>query len=75
MRGDRRVVGVVVGSILLFLLIISIPFFQEIMRITWLYSLEDYLLVVLMVVVWALITRTIWRSSLMERMTNKIFPP
>jgi cation-transporting ATPase E len=75
MRGDRRVVGVVVGSILLFLLIISIPFFQEIMRITWLYSLEDYLLVVLMVVVWALITRTIWRSSLMERMTNKIFTP
>jgi hypothetical protein len=45
------------------------------MRITWLYSLEDYLLVVLMVVVWALITRTIWRSSLMERMTNKIFTP
>jgi len=72
MRGDRRVVGVVVGSILLFLLIISIPFFQEIMRITWLRSPVDYLLIILAVAIWALITRAIWRSNLWERIINKI---
>jgi magnesium-transporting ATPase (P-type) len=72
LRGDRRVGIVVLGSMLLFLLIISIPFFQEIMRITWLQSAEDYLLIILLVIVWALITRNIWRSKWLEKLINKI---
>lgn len=72
LRGDRRVVRVVIGAIVLFLVIISMPFFQEIMRITWMRSLQDYLLVFLAVVVWAFTTRTIWRSKWLESIINKI---
>jgi magnesium-transporting ATPase (P-type) len=72
LRGDRRVAIVVLGSVLLFLVIISIPFFQEIMRITWLQSGVDYLFVLLLSAVWALITRTIWRSKWLEKLVNKL---
>jgi magnesium-transporting ATPase (P-type) len=72
LRGDRRVVIVVLGSVLLFLLIITIPFFQEIMRMAWLQSALDYLIVILVVAIWALITRAIWRSNWLEQLINKI---
>lgn len=71
LRGDRRVIRVVIGSIILFVVILSIPFFQEVMRITWLRPL-DYLIISLAVGVWALITRAIWRSSWLERLINRL---
>ena len=72
LRSDRRVVNVVIGSAILFLLVISIPFFQEVLRITWLRSVEDYLLIIIMVAVWAIITLAIWRSKWLENLINRI---
>lgn len=72
LRGDHRIVWVVIGSITLFLVIISMSFFQEIMRITGLQSAEDYLLVFITVAVWAVITLAIWRSKWYENLINKI---
>lgn len=72
LRGDWRVVFVVLGSVLLFLLVISISFFQEAMRVTWLRSVEDYLIVILASAIWGLITIGIWRSRWWQRIINKL---
>ncbi|KPK13383.1 MAG: hypothetical protein AMJ56_02070 [Anaerolineae bacterium SG8_19] len=72
LRGDRRVIWVVLGSMLLFAAIISIPLFSELLRITWLRAPIDYFWIILAVTVWALITRAIWRSRWLERIINKI---
>ena len=66
LRGDRRVVGLVLSSILAFILILVFPWLplQEWLRITWLPSLRDYLIIAGMVAVWAIVLRTLWRFIL-----------
>jgi cation-transporting ATPase E len=66
LRGDRRVIGLVIASILAFVLVLIFPWLplQEWLRITWLPSLRDYLVIGALVAVWAIILRTIWRLRL-----------
>ena len=72
LRGDRRVIWVLLGSILIFLIVISIPLLQELIRITWLRSITDYGIVTLAAVIWAMITRTIWRSRIFAQLIDRI---
>ncbi len=72
LRGDRRVYWVVLGSILLFAVIISIPLFSELLRTHWLRTPLDYVWIMLAVVIWGLITRAIWRSNWWKKLVNKI---
>lgn len=65
LRGDRRVVGLVGFSAGLFLALSSIPLLQKLLYITWLPSIADYLLVAVLVIVWAVVLRAIWRLRLM----------
>jgi magnesium-transporting ATPase (P-type) len=66
LRGDRRVFGLVVASILSFILVLVFPWLplQEWLRITWLPSLRDYLVIAGCVAVWAILLRSIWRLRL-----------
>lgn len=75
LRGDRRVIGLVFGSIALTLLVLSIPLLRELLRMDWLMSLADYGLVALVVVIWALTLRAIWRSGWLEPLIKKIGMP
>jgi hypothetical protein len=72
LRGDRRVIGLVTGSVLLFLGIMAVPLFRDLLRFAWWLSLADYLLVTLAVVIWAFILRTIWRTRLMDSILDAI---
>jgi magnesium-transporting ATPase (P-type) len=66
LRGDRRVFGLVVASIMALILVLVFPWLplQEWLRITWLPSLRDYLILAGFAVVWAIILRTLWRFRL-----------
>jgi hypothetical protein len=66
LRGDRRVIGLVIASIIAFIVVLIFPWLplQEWLRITWLPSLRDYLILAGFAVVWAIILRTIWRFRL-----------
>ena len=72
LRGDRRVVGVVIGSILLFAAIISVPQLSELLRTHWLQAPLDYAWIILAVVIWAFFTRAIWRSNWWQKLVDKI---
>jgi len=74
LRGDRRVIGLVIGSIMLTFTVIAIPLFQELLRVNWLNSFADYGLVILAVGIWALTLRTIWRVGSIEPALGKIAP-
>ena len=66
LRGDRRVIGLVIASVLVFIIALIFPWLplQEWLRITWLPSLRDYLLLGGMALAWALILRSVWRVLL-----------
>jgi cation-transporting ATPase E len=66
LRGDRRVIGLLVASIIAFIVVLIFPWLplQEWLRITWLPSLRDYALLAGMAVIWAIILRTAWRWRL-----------
>ena len=66
LRGDRRVYGLVLASVGLFVFVLVFPFLplQEWLRITWLPTLRDYLLVAGAAFIWAFVLRAIWRLSL-----------
>ena len=66
LRGDRRVIGLVIASIIAFIVVLIFPWLplQEWLRITWLPSLKDYLIIAGLVLVWAVLLRTIWRTIL-----------
>jgi magnesium-transporting ATPase (P-type) len=66
LRGDRRVIGLVLASILAFIIVLIFPWLplQEWLRITWLPALWDYLIIAGFVAVWVIILRTIWRWRL-----------
>jgi len=65
-RGDRRVIGLVIASILTFIVVLIFPWLplQEWLRITWLPSPRDCLIIAGIVFIWALILRAIWRLQL-----------
>ncbi|MBK5106839.1 MAG: HAD family hydrolase [Anaerolineales bacterium] len=66
LRGDRRVIGLVIASILVFIVVLIFPWLplQEWLRTTWLPSLKDYLIIAGLVLVWAVLLRTVWRTIL-----------
>jgi len=72
LRGDKRVIGVVIGSMLLFGAVISVPLFSELLRTPWLPHPSDYAWIALAVAIWAFLTRAIWRSHWWERLIDKI---
>ncbi len=66
LRGDRRVIGLVIGSIIVFIVVLIFPWLplQEWLRTTWLPSLQAYLIIAGIVLVWAVVLRTVWRTNL-----------
>ncbi|MGD9093086.1 MAG: HAD family hydrolase, partial [Anaerolineales bacterium] len=66
LRGDRRVIGLVIASIIVFILVLVFPWLplQEWLRTTWLPSLQGYLIVAGLVAGWAVVLRTVWRIIL-----------
>jgi cation-transporting ATPase E len=65
-RGDRRILGLVIASIVTFIVVLIFPWLplQEWLRITWLPSIRDYLIIAGFVSVWGIVLRTIWRLRL-----------
>ena len=63
LRGDRQVYYVVLGTagFLAFLLVFPFLPLQEWFRITWLPRISDYLLIGIMVIIWTLALRLVWR--------------
>ena len=66
LRGDRRVIGLVIGSIIVFIGVLIFPWLplQEWLRTTWLPTLQAYLIIAGLVLVWAVVLRTVWRTIL-----------
>lgn len=66
LRGDRRVIGLIIASIITFIVVLIFPVLplQEWLRITWLPSVRDYLIIAGIVAIWAIVLRTIWRWRL-----------
>jgi hypothetical protein len=56
----------VIGSIIVFIVVLIFPWLplQEWLRTTWLPSLQAYLIIAALVLVWAITLRTIWRTLL-----------
>jgi cation-transporting ATPase E len=73
LRGDRRVIWLILSVAFLFAVVVSIPFFQDALHITWLSPLVDYLWLILAVILWAFALRTVWRSKLFRSFINKRF--
>ncbi len=71
LRGDRRVYGMVAFTIIVFVLFFAIPIFQDLLTMTWLPYLQDYLLVTLCTLVWAVIVSAIWRFRLIDPIANQ----
>jgi cation-transporting ATPase E len=69
--GDRRVIWLVLGMVLLFLLILSLPLLSELLYVGWLDSAGDYLVLALAVALWALGLRAIWRARVMEPVVDR----
>jgi cation-transporting ATPase E len=64
LRGDKRIVWLVLIIALIFAVIAALPLALDLLRIAWLKSVFDYGLVALAVVLWAFILRTTWRARL-----------
>jgi hypothetical protein len=58
--------GLVIASIVTFIVVLIFPWLplQEWLRITWLPSIRDYLIIAGFVSVWGIVLRTIWRLRL-----------
>lgn len=69
LRGDKRIVWLVLIIALVFGVIAAIPLALDLLRIAWLTSIIDYGLIVLAVMIWAFILRTVWRT----RLTGSLF--
>ena len=74
LRGDRRVIGLVIASVLIFAAILAVPLFRDLLRINFLDSVADYGLVSLAVAIWMLLLRAIWRSKILEPLIDRIAP-
>jgi cation-transporting ATPase E len=64
LRGDKRIVWLVLIIALIFAVIAAIPLALDLLRIAWLTSILDYALIALAVAIWAFILRTTWRARL-----------
>jgi len=71
LRGDRRVIGMVVFTIIVFVVFFSIPIFALLLDMTWLPYLSDFLLVTLCALVWAITVSIIWRTGLIDPIANQ----
>jgi magnesium-transporting ATPase (P-type) len=59
-HGDLRPTVLVLVLLVLFLVVAGIPFTEELLKLSWLEEPDDYLVVALAVVAWALFLRFIW---------------
>jgi magnesium-transporting ATPase (P-type) len=75
LRGDRRVVGMVIFTIIVFVVFFSIPIFAYLLDMTWLPYLSDYLLVTLFSLIWAIALSLIWRSGLVDPIAHQFTHP
>jgi len=66
LRGDKRVIPLVLVLIAAFFVILLFPLLQELLSISWLNSLADYALVVMLSILGMLSLRAIWRIRLFE---------
>jgi hypothetical protein len=64
LRGDKRIVWLVLVIALIFAVIAAIPLALDLLRIAWLTAILDYVLIALAVVIWVFILRAVWRASL-----------
>ena len=71
LRGDQRVFGMIFFTVVVFVLFFSIPIFRELLDMTWLPYLSDYLLVTICTLTWAIVVSAIWRSGLIEPIANQ----
>jgi hypothetical protein len=62
-------------TIIVFVLFFAIPIFQDLLTMTWLPYLQDYLLVTLCTLVWAVIVSAIWRFRLIDPIANQLAQP
>jgi magnesium-transporting ATPase (P-type) len=69
LRGDQRVTGLVIFMILLTILVLIFPWLplQNWLCFTWLPGLSDYAIIGVVVAVWALVLRLIWRWRLVKQ--------
>lgn len=67
LRGDPRVIRLVLGCAGLLLALLLIPFIRDALEFELLASWFDYLLVVLAVFIWTITLRTIWRIGIWKR--------
>jgi len=74
LRGDRRVINLVIGSVLIFAVILAVPLFRDLLRINFLDSVVDYGLVMIAVAIWMVLLRAIWRSKILEPLIDRIAP-
>ena len=64
LRGDKRIVWLVLIIALIFAVIAAIPLALDLLRIAWPTSILDYVLIALAAAIWAIILRTTWRARL-----------
>jgi len=64
LRGDPRVIRLVLGCAGFLLAILLVPFFRKQLEFSLLASWLDYLLVIAAVFVWVIALRTLWRTGL-----------
>lgn len=60
LRGDKRVYRVVLGSALLLIVFLIIPFFRKVFRIPWPASLQEFGIILLVVLTWTLFMKAVW---------------
>ena len=67
LSGDRRPAFLALGMLVVFGIVLAVPALRAFFELTLL-GVSDYLLLVGLVLVWALLLRTAWRARLLERL-------
>jgi cation-transporting ATPase E len=70
LRGDKRVFGMVAFSVMAFLTVPLVPFFSKSLYVTWLPNVTDYLMVAVMVFIWMIGLKAVWRLNLTAPLSN-----
>jgi cation-transporting ATPase E len=65
--GDRRIVTMVIVLLLLFFAVTYIPLTQDWFRLGPLNRVQDYVLIIVVIVVWTMLIRLIWRSPWLRK--------
>jgi cation-transporting ATPase E len=66
LRGDRRPAWLTLGLLVFFAVVLAVPLGRTLFELTAL-PVYEYLLIAAGAVVWALLTRLVWRAKLLDR--------